>query len=82
MTGRIVYEPPQHTACDREMCEDKPEASNYRDDTIWECDHCGRHWIVWSGAQYNESFSAWRIATLDEVNRMKAALLNRRGASR
>jgi ribosomal protein L37AE/L43A len=61
MTGRIIYTPPTPTACDRGDCADKPRADGLRDGTIWECDHCGRQWIVWSGAQYNESFSAWKL---------------------
>lgn len=67
MTGRIIYTPPQPTACDRGDCADKPKADGLRDGTIWECDHCGTHWIVWSGAQYNEAFSAWRRATAKEL---------------
>jgi hypothetical protein len=67
MTGRIIYTPPVPTLCDRELCADKPEAEGLRDGTIWECDHCARTWIVWSGAQYNEPFSAWRRTTAGEV---------------
>lgn len=67
MTGRIIYTPPIPTSCDRGECADKPKADGLRDGTIWECDHCGRHWIVWSGAQYNEPFSAWRRATVEEL---------------
>lgn len=61
MTGRIIFVPPRPTACDRGQCEDKPRAEGYRDGTIWECDHCGAQWIVWSGAQYNEPFTAWKL---------------------
>lgn len=60
MTGRIIFEPGIPTVCDRGQCEDKPPAADYRDGTIWQCDHCGRQWVVWSGAQYNEAFSAWK----------------------
>lgn len=75
MTGRIVYTPPTPTLCELDMCADKPEAKDFADGTIWECDHCGRHWIVWSGAQYNEQFSAWRRARVEEVARMKVATI-------
>jgi ribosomal protein L37AE/L43A len=61
VTGRIIFEPPQPTACSRGNCEGKPHAENYRDGTIWECDHCGAQYIVFSGSQYNEHFSAWRL---------------------
>lgn len=61
MTGTIIYEPPTPTACERGDCADKPRADQYRDGTLWECDHCGAQWVVWSGAQYNEAFSAWRL---------------------
>lgn len=63
MTGRIIFEPKRPTACERGQCEGKPKAENYRDGTIWACDECGSQWIVWSGAQYNEAFSAWRRHT-------------------
>lgn len=58
--GRIVYEPPRPTACDLGRCEGKPKPENYRDGTIWQCDHCDARWEKWSGAQYNEPFDAWR----------------------
>lgn len=61
MSGRIIYEPPTPSSCDRKHCEGKPEAADYRDGTIWQCDHCGLKWEVWSGAQYNDPFSAWRV---------------------
>lgn len=61
MTGRIIFEPPLPTACERRGCEGKPRADAYRDGTIWECDACGAQWVVWSGAQYNEAFSAWKL---------------------
>lgn len=61
MTGRIIFEPKIPTSCDRRQCKDKPLAETYRDGTIWECDDCGRQWVVWSAAQYNESFSAWKL---------------------
>ena len=63
MSGRIIFEPHRPNACERGLCEGKPKAENYRDGTIWECDECGSQWIVWSGAQYNEAFSAWRRHT-------------------
>lgn len=61
MSGRIIFEPKIPTSCDRGQCKDKPRAEGHRDGTIWECDDCGRQWVVWSGAQYNESFSAWKL---------------------
>lgn len=61
MTGSIIYEPPTPTVCERGDCADKPRADQYRDGTLWECDHCGAQWVVWSGAQYNETFSGWRL---------------------
>ena len=63
MTGRIIFEPKRPTACERGQCEGKPKAENCRDGTLWECDECGSQWIVWSGAQYNEQFSAWQRHT-------------------
>lgn len=60
MSGRIIFQPPRPTACERGLCESKPVADQYRDGTIWQCDECGSKWEVWSGAQYNEAFSAWR----------------------
>jgi len=67
MTGRIVYTPPIPSACKLDLCPEKPDAEGLRDGTIWQCDHCGRYWLVWSGAQYNEPFSAWRRASAEEV---------------
>ena len=60
MSGKIIYEPPRPTACDRGMCQGKPKPERHRDGTIWECDDCGAQWEKWSGAQYNEPFDAWR----------------------
>lgn len=60
MTGKIIYEPPVPTPCDRGACEGKPKPENYRDDTRWQCDECGAIWEKYSGAQYNEPYSAWR----------------------
>lgn len=61
MTGRIIFQPPQPTACARGNCEGRPRAADYRDGTIWQCDNCGAQWVVWSGVQYNEPFSAWKF---------------------
>lgn len=60
MSGKIIYEPHLPTACERGMCEGKPNPESYRDGTIWQCDECGSRWEKWSGAQYNEPFDAWR----------------------
>lgn len=60
MSGRIIFQPSRPTACERGACEGKPKAEAYRDGTVWQCDECGSKWEVWSGAQYNEAFSAWR----------------------
>ncbi|MFD6699702.1 MULTISPECIES: hypothetical protein [unclassified Microbacterium] len=62
MSGRIIFEPKRPTACERGQCADKPGAVGYRDGTLWQCDDCGEVWEVWSGAQYNEAFSAWKIS--------------------
>lgn len=63
MIGRITFEPPHPTACDRGTCEGKPPADNYRPGTIWTCDECDREWVVVEGAQYNEPYQAWRHLT-------------------
>ena len=60
MSGKIIYEPPVPTPCDRGACEGKPEAKDYRDGTRWQCDECGAVWEVYSGAQYNIPYTSWR----------------------
>ena len=60
MTGKIIYEPPVPTPCDRGACAGKPPAEDYRDGTRWQCDDCGAIWEKHSGAQYNEPYDAWR----------------------
>lgn len=62
MSGLIIFEPAMPTACERGQCEGKPKAEFHRDGTLWQCNHCGEVWEVWSGAQYNEPFSAWKIS--------------------
>lgn len=57
MSGRIIYVPP--SAHD---CEGRPSADWYKAGTIWECSECGKQYVVVEGAQYNESYSAWRDA--------------------
>lgn len=64
MSGRIIFEPTDEAACERNRdCADKPIAYLLRPGTIWKCDDCGREWVVVEGAQYNESYKAWRILT-------------------
>jgi hypothetical protein len=38
-------------------------ADAYPAGTLWECDDCGKQWVVVTGAQYNEPYSAWRDAS-------------------
>jgi hypothetical protein len=41
MTGRIISEPtPEHS------CQGKPAAEKYEPGTAWQCDDCGRVWVV------------------------------------
>lgn len=63
MSGRIVYEPSTPSACERGNCEGKIRAPELRPGTIWKCDECGKQWVVVQGAQYNESYQAWRVLT-------------------
>lgn len=63
MSGRITFIPKTPTACERGSCEGKPDPKLHRDGTIWQCYECGKEWVVVSGAQYNESYTAWRVLT-------------------
>lgn len=64
MTGRITYVPQPAAVCERPGgCPDKPRAEAYTRGTVWTCDECGREWVVVTGAQYNEPYSAWRPLT-------------------
>lgn len=68
MTGRITFTPEPAAVCERPAgCLDKPNHRMLRSGTIWTCDECGREWVVVTGAQYNESYTAWRRLT--EANR-------------
>lgn len=60
MTGKITYVPSSH---ERHGCEGMPAADALPAGTIWTCDDCGQEWVVVEGAQYNESYSAWRKLT-------------------
>lgn len=63
MTGRITHTPTPQTLHDRKGCDGKPDANMHARGTIWTCDDCGKQWVVVQGAQYNESYSAWRVLT-------------------
>lgn len=67
MTGRITYEPPPEATCKRYGCADMPKADSLKPATIWQCDVCGKEWVVVTGSQYNEDYSAWR--TLSDKTR-------------
>lgn len=58
MSGQIIYVPP--TAHE---CGGQPPARMLNAGTQWQCDDCGQVWVVVEGAQYNESYSAWRKLT-------------------
>lgn len=48
-------------------CADKPPADTLPRATQWQCDVCDQTWVVVEGAQYNESYSAWRRLTEKNV---------------
>ena len=58
MPGRIISEPTRE-----HVCADKPVADRYARGTQWQCDECHTIWVLVVGAQYNESYSAWRVMT-------------------
>jgi len=60
MSGKITYTPEDH---ELHGCQGKPVASTLRRGTIWTCDDCGKRWVVVTGSQYNETYSAWRDAS-------------------
>lgn len=59
MSGKIIYEPPRPTACDRGACAGMPPAEDYRDGARWRCDDCGAIWEKRSGAQFVVRLAAW-----------------------
>lgn len=64
MAGRITYVPePASTHSDRQRCPGMPAPEMFPRGTQWTCNECDRIWVVVEGAQYNESYSAWRILT-------------------
>jgi ribosomal protein L37AE/L43A len=65
MSGRIVSVPERHAT---RGCEGKPAARDYPRGTIWQCDGCGKTWVVVTGTQYNEQYSAWRDASLPTLS--------------
>lgn len=63
MTGRIIHTPKVPTPCERGRCEGPPFAGLHRPGTIWQCDDCGKRWVVVEGSQYNQLWKAWRVLT-------------------
>lgn len=64
MSGRIIHMPkPEITHDNYHPCQGIPAAEFLVRGTQWQCDSCDRIWVVVEGAQYNESYSAWRILT-------------------
>lgn len=66
MAGKIIYTPPPRL-CGADLCEGRPDPTALTRGTLWMCDICEKVYVVVEGAQYNESYSAWRILT--EANR-------------
>lgn len=63
MTGQLI--PPSTEA---HRCEGRPErAEGLAVGTIWKCDDCGKESVVVVGAQYNETYYAWRNASLPTI---------------
>lgn len=64
MTGRIIYRPAARNACTGPTgCPDKPAFDGLDRGTIWQCDECDQQWVLVIGAQYNETYWAWRKLT-------------------
>lgn len=64
MGGRIAHVPePASTHSDRQLCPGMPPPEMFPRSTQWTCYDCDRIWVVVEEAQYNESYSAWRILT-------------------
>lgn len=64
MPGRVTFVPSPKAVCERPAgCLDKPRPEAHARGTIWTCDVCGREWVVVTGSQFNEHYSAWRILT-------------------
>lgn len=64
MTGRITFIPQAKAVCERPAgCLDKPNPQVHARGTIWTCDECDKEWVLVTGAQYNEPYSAWRPLT-------------------
>lgn len=58
MTGRIILIPEA-----AHSCKGRPDPKPYARGTVWQCDECALKWVVVRGAQYNESYEAWRHLT-------------------
>lgn len=58
MPGHIILPPPPP-----HKCEGRPPADHFKPATVWQCDECGKKYVVVEGAQYNESYTAWRPLT-------------------
>lgn len=62
MSGKIT--PPPAAP---HQCTGRPDAKRHARGTVWTCNNCGKQFVVVFGAQYNESYVAWRPLT--EANR-------------
>jgi hypothetical protein len=62
MSGRIIFQPTRNACASFAGCAGRPKADAYPAGTLWECDDCHKQWVVVTGAQYNEPYSAWRDA--------------------
>jgi ribosomal protein L37AE/L43A len=63
MSGTITAPPPE-----AHKCEGIPLPALYHEGTVWTCDDCGKKFVVVRGAQYNESYLAWRTLTEENKN--------------
>lgn len=63
MGGKIILIPES-----AHQCADFPVAGMLKKGTQWQCNDCNKIWVVVTGAQYNEPYSAWRKLTDKNIN--------------
>lgn len=69
MAGRIIYRPHLARECASPSgCPGKPNHLGLDHGTIWQCDECEQQWVLVMGAQYNETYWAWRKLTAQNRN--------------
>lgn len=64
MAGKIIFTPEAGVAL--HICEGKPDAKAHAPGTVWQCDDCGRTWVVvveGAAPNANPTIKVWKRLT-------------------